>query len=103
MVTDLDIQPKTKQQSLKCALKNIRLLPDGCCCLNNTRNKIYFRIKWRRASQGFIGPIRRSPLVWGPVTREAKPLARPVQSSDPCKWRWEVDSEEDLISLSLRQ
>jgi hypothetical protein len=28
---DLDIQPTTKQQRTTCALKNIRLLPNGCC------------------------------------------------------------------------
>ena len=37
--------------------------------------------------------------MWGPATRETKPLARPVQSSDSCKWWWDADSEEDLISL----
>ena len=63
MATDLDTQPKTTQQSLKFAFKNVRLLPDGCCCLKNTSKKIHFRIKWRRVNQGFNGPIRRSPLV----------------------------------------
>jgi hypothetical protein len=28
------------------------LLPDGCCCLNNTGNKILFRINWPRVNQG---------------------------------------------------
>ena len=50
--TDLDTQPKTKQQRLTCALKNTRLLPDGCCRLNNTGKKILFRMKWRRVNQG---------------------------------------------------
>jgi hypothetical protein len=27
-------------------LKNARLLPDVCCCLSNTGNKIVFRINW---------------------------------------------------------
>jgi hypothetical protein len=40
-----------------------------------------------------------SPLVWGPVIWEAKTLAHPVQSSDHYKWRWDVDSEEDLNSI----
>jgi hypothetical protein len=33
----------------------------------------------------------------GPVTWEVKPLVHPVQSSDHCKWRCDVDSEENLI------
>jgi hypothetical protein len=49
---DLDIQPTTKQQRLTCALKNSRLLPDGCCWLINTGKKILFRIKWWRVNQG---------------------------------------------------
>jgi hypothetical protein len=42
--TDFDTEPTTAQQSLKCALKNARLLPDGCCCLNDKGNEILFRI-----------------------------------------------------------
>lgn len=37
--TALDTQPTTSQQRLMFALKNARLLPDGCCCLSNTDNK----------------------------------------------------------------
>jgi len=37
--------------------------------------------------------------VLGPVTWEAKPLAFPVQSSDRCMWRLDVDCKEYLISL----
>ena len=71
----------------------------GCCSLNDTGNKILFKIKWRRVNQGLnVGPIGRSPLVWGPVTWKAKPLSRTVQSSDCCKWQWDVHSEEDLIA-----
>ena len=36
--TDLDTEPVTIQQRLVCALKNSRLLPDGCCCLSDTGN-----------------------------------------------------------------
>lgn len=39
ITTDLDIQPKTKQQRMTCSFK----LP-GCCCLNDERNEILFRI-----------------------------------------------------------
>jgi hypothetical protein len=42
MATDLSTQPITTQQSLTFALNNTRLLPDGCCRLNNTDNKIIF-------------------------------------------------------------
>ena len=33
------------------------------------------------------------------VTWEDKPLACPVHSSGHCNWQWDVDSEEDPISL----
>ena len=52
-VTDLDTRPTTTGQRLTCALKNARLLRDGCRCLADTGNKILFRINWRRANQGF--------------------------------------------------
>ena len=42
--TDLDTQLTKMQQRLTCANKNVRLLPDGCCCLNDKRNEILFRI-----------------------------------------------------------
>jgi len=44
MATDLDTQLTTTWQRLTCALKNARLLPDGCCCLNSKGNEILFRI-----------------------------------------------------------
>jgi hypothetical protein len=43
MVTNLETQPTTRQR-LTCALKNARLLPDGCCCLKEKGNEILFRI-----------------------------------------------------------
>jgi hypothetical protein len=43
--TDLDTQSTTTQQRLTCALKNSRLLPDGCCSLSDKGNEILFRIK----------------------------------------------------------
>ena len=49
--TDLDTQPTTTQQRLTRALRNARLLPDGCCCLNSPDNKTLFRINWRRVNQ----------------------------------------------------
>jgi len=30
-------------------------------------------------------------------------IGLPVQSSERCKWRWDADSEKDIISLSLKQ
>ena len=63
MDTNLHTQPKTTQQSVTCAIKNVRFLPDDSCCLNNMSNMIHFRINWRRVNQGFNGPICRSPLV----------------------------------------
>jgi hypothetical protein len=44
MRPNLEIQTTTTQQRLTCALKNARLLPDGCCCLNNKGNEILLRI-----------------------------------------------------------
>ena len=51
--TDLDKQPAAAQKRLTFTLKNARLLPDGCCCLSDTGNKIVFRINWRHVNQGF--------------------------------------------------
>jgi len=42
--TDLDKQPTTTQHRLTCALKNARLLPDGCCCLSDKERETLFRI-----------------------------------------------------------
>ena len=52
MPTNLDTQPITMQQGLMCALKNARLPPDGYLCLNDTGNKIPFRINWWHVNQG---------------------------------------------------
>ena len=43
MTTDLNVKLMTKQR-LMCVLKNARLLPDGCCFLNDKGNEILFRI-----------------------------------------------------------
>jgi hypothetical protein len=86
--TDLITQPPTTQQRLACALNNATLLlPKLATC----KSRLY------------CNPKGRSHLVWGPVTWEAKPLARHVQSSGRFNWRWDVATEEDLIALSLRQ
>jgi hypothetical protein len=87
-----------------CALKNARLLSDGCCFLNNTGNKILFRINWQRVNQSFnVVPQEEVHWceVWWPGRLSHWPA--PIQSSNCCMWQWDVDSEEDLISLSLRQ
>ena len=42
--TDLDKQSTTTQQRLKFAIKNARLLPDGCCAINDKENEIVFGI-----------------------------------------------------------
>ena len=81
--TELNTQLTTTQQRLTCVLKNIRSLPDCCYCLNSMGNKILFRINWRHVNQGFN-------VVWGLVTWGAKPLSRLIQSSDCCRWRWDV-------------
>jgi len=52
MASDLNTQPMTQQRPM-CALKVARLLPDGCCYLSNTGNKILFRINWGCVHQGF--------------------------------------------------
>jgi hypothetical protein len=42
-----DVQKDTSirsRQRMMCSLKNTRLLPDGCYCLNDMGNKILFRI-----------------------------------------------------------
>jgi hypothetical protein len=71
--TDLDTQPTTSQQRLKFALKNARLLPGDCCCLND-RTISSLQNQLASCISGLCcGPVRRSPLGWGPVTWEAKP------------------------------
>ena len=42
--TDLDTLPTLTQQRLMCAHDNTRLLPDCCCYLSDTGNKMLFRI-----------------------------------------------------------
>ena len=82
----------TTQQRLMCALKNARLLPDGYCCLNNTGNKLLFRINWWCVNQ-CVNVVPREAVHWCEVcwqSVEAKSLAHPVQSKDRCKWRWDV-------------
>jgi hypothetical protein len=70
--TDLDSQPK---------------MP-GCFSLNDTGNKILFKINRRRVNKGFnVAPEELSPLVRDPVTWEVKTLAHPIQSRDYSKWR----------------
>ena len=42
--TDINTQPTVTQQRLTFAVKNARLLPNGCCCLSDKGNEILFRI-----------------------------------------------------------
>jgi hypothetical protein len=44
MANNLDTQLTMTQQRLRRALKNAKLLPDGCCCLSSKGNEIIFRI-----------------------------------------------------------
>jgi len=44
VATDLDTQSTTTQQRLTCALKDARLLPGGCCGINDKGNEIVFGI-----------------------------------------------------------
>jgi len=44
MATDPNTQLTTMQQRQTCAIKNARLLPDGCSFLNDTGNELLFRI-----------------------------------------------------------
>jgi len=41
--TVLNTQPTVTQQRLTFAVKNARLVPDGCCCLSDKGNEILFR------------------------------------------------------------
>lgn len=45
--TDHSTIPTKTQHRLKWVLKNAKFLPDGCCCLTDMGNKIFFRITWR--------------------------------------------------------
>jgi len=42
--TDINTQPTVTQQRLTFAVKNARLLPNGCCCLSDKGNESLFRI-----------------------------------------------------------
>ena len=53
LATNVDTQPTMTQQRLTYALKNTRLRHDGYCCLNDTGNKILFRINCQHVNQGF--------------------------------------------------
>jgi hypothetical protein len=44
---DLNTIPTKTQHRLNWVLKNTKFLPDGCCCLTDMGNKIFFRIAWR--------------------------------------------------------
>jgi hypothetical protein len=48
LATDLDTHP-----TMTCAFENTKLQPDGYCCLNDTGNKILFRINSQHVNQGF--------------------------------------------------
>ena len=78
--TDLDTQPTTTQQRLTLALKNARLLPDGCCCLNSTGSKILFSINWRRVNLGLnVAPYEE--VSWGEVRWPWRPSHRSAPSN----------------------
>ena len=73
--TDLDTQPTTTQHRLTCALKNARLLPDGCCCLNDKGNEILFSINislhtYKRSLDWTGRANGLASLVTGPHTNE---------------------------------
>ena len=51
--TDLDKHPTPMQQRLRWALKNERMVPDGCWCPNDRGNIILFRINWRCVKEEF--------------------------------------------------
>jgi len=59
--TDLNTQLTMMKQRMTCTLKNATLLPDGCCCLNNTGNK--------NASES-TGDVEIRALVW-PHTKKS--------------------------------
>jgi hypothetical protein len=57
--TDLNKIREPTQYRLPCELKNALTLPGGCCCLNDTGNKILFRINWRAVSQRYPATLLR--------------------------------------------
>jgi hypothetical protein len=102
--TDLHTQPIMAQQRVSCVLKNARLLPDGCCCLNSTGSRILFGINWWRVNQGVVVASRKE-AHWCEVRWPGRPSHRSAPSSPAIV----VSSGEMLIlkriqfPLSLRQ
>ena len=72
--TDLDTQSTTTQQRLTCALKNARFLPDGCCGLDDKRNKIMFRtnISPPLNNDRWVG--RGGPMAWPSRSADLTPM-----------------------------
>jgi hypothetical protein len=78
------------QQRLTCANKNARLLPDGCCCLNDKGNEILFRINISPPWTGRGGPMSFSPrsldftlndfFLWGHI--KALIYTTPIDSEE---------------------
>ena len=100
MTTNLNTLPRHSRDWR--VLKNAWLLPDGC--LNNTGNKIHFRIKWQCVNQGFnVTPLEE--VQWCEVRWPGRPSHWPTPSNPAIV----VSGDEMLIPkgnsfpLSLRQ
>jgi hypothetical protein len=50
-----DVNNKTDNDAAETGVfvQNIRFLSDGCCCLDDTGNKILFRFHWKRVNEVF--------------------------------------------------
>jgi hypothetical protein len=74
------------------------VLPDGCCCLNNTGNKILFRINWQCVNRDLMWSHMKSIGVRS-SDLEGQAIGQPPPFQQSFKWWWDVDSDGDLISL----
>ena len=102
--TVVDTQSTTTQQRRTCAFKNVRLLPDGCCCLSDKGNEILFSINIPPSLNNDRWFGRDGPLAWPPRSPALTPIGfflwghiRALIHTSP------FNSESILLPVLLRQ
>ena len=97
MTTDLSVKLTTMQR-LMCVLKNDRLLPDGCCFLNDKGNEILFRINISLPLNNNCWIGRCWPMSWPPRSPDLTPMGFLWNHIKALIYTSPVDSEEDRIA-----
>jgi hypothetical protein len=109
--TDLNTVPRKTQHWLKWVLKNVRFLPDNCCCLTDMGNKTFFRITWRWVNQlchANLLAVRRQSQMLIKCLNGNNPLNLCVISLSYCLWHtWRFSCFErrsrNLITFCVLQ